>query len=204
MTMTMEHPRPDERPELQRPEHRWWPLTGVLVGLIVIVAGGYVVAGGLSEPAGPPIDVAGTVQIQPLSGWSLAGRGTTPSGVPGVPVALVAQLTRGGGNIDVAAYPGQGTPEELAAVYQRVLEVELIRLSVSSNLETVRTSRGLQGVGFTYSGVLRDTSTSIDGEVTILISPAGNGAVFDGWAPAGLLSYASGDIHTMINKAVVA
>jgi hypothetical protein len=199
MTTTMEHPRPDERPEAQRPEHRWWPLAGVLAALMVIVTGGYVVAAGLSEPAGPPIDVANVVQIQPLSGWSFAGRSTTESG------AAFAQLTRGGGSVATVAYPGYGgTAEDLAREYRRELEFELIRFSVSADLEAVRTSRGLQGLRFTYSGVTRETSTSIDGEVTVIIGAGGNGVAFDGWAPAGLLPYASGDINTMIDKAVVA
>ncbi|MEP7060092.1 MAG: hypothetical protein ABI828_05115 [Actinomycetota bacterium] len=200
MTTTM-WPRPDEKPEVQRAERGWLPVVWVLASLLVIVVGGYVTAGALSEPAGPPMRVARVVQIQPLSGWSFAERGTVCPGGP-----QFARLTRGGGSIDVAAYPGAGgTAEELAITYRRELEqCELTRLSVSSSLEPVRTASGLQGVRFTYSGLVPKTGTSIDGEVTVIVSSAGNGAAFDGWAPAGLLSYASGDINTMIDEAVVA
>ena len=191
--------RPDEKPEIQRPERRWLPMFGVVAVLMVVVAGGYVVAGVLSEPAGPPIDVSGVVQIQPLSGWSVAGRGRLgPTGPE------FAQLTRGGGSIDVVAYPGVGgTPEALAEVYKRTLDVELARLSVSSRLESVRTATGARGVRFSYSGVSPETSAPIDGEVTVIVGPGGDGAALDGWAPAGLLSYASGDIGSMIDAAVV-
>jgi len=200
MTMTMYLSRPDERPDIQRRERRWLPTLGVLAALLVVVGGGYVAAGALSEPAGAPTRVSGIVQIQPLSGWSFAGRGSLGAGGP-----EFARLTRGGGSVDVVAYPDEGgTPQALAEIYKGALEGELTRLSVSSHLESVQTADGLRGVRFSYSGVLPDTSTPIDGEVTVIVVPTGNGAVFDGWAPAGLLSYASGDIASMIDKALVA
>ena len=192
--------QPNEEPGIQRRERMWLPLFAVMAALLLVVAGGYLVAGALSEPAGPPIRVSGVVQIQPLSGWSLAGRGrlVSPTG------PKFARLTRGGGSIDVAAYPGAGgTPEALAELYKRTLEGELTRLSVSSQLESIRTTSGLRGVRFSYAGVFAETSTPIDGEVTVIIGPSGNGATFDGWAPAGLLSYASGDIGAMVGAAVV-
>ena len=193
-------PQPDGQPEIRRRERRWLPLFAVVAALLLVVGGGYLVAGALSEPTGPPIRVSGVVQIQPLSGWSLAGRGrlVSPTG------PKFARLPRGGGSIDVAAYPGAGgTPEALAELYKRTLEGELTRLSVSSRLESIRTAGGLRGVRFSYAGVLAETSTLIDGEVTVIIGPSGNGATFDGWAPAGLLSYASGDIGAMVGSAVV-
>lgn len=200
MTPAIQPLRPDEELSIQRYERRWLPALGVLVALLVVVGGGYVAAGALSEPAGAPTQVSGIVQIQPLSGWSFAGRGRlSPTGPE------FARLTRGGGSIDVVAYPrAGGTAEALATIYTRALEGELTRLSVSSHLESVRTTSGLRGVRFSYAGVLPDTSMPIDGEVTVIVGPSGNGAVFDGWAPAGLLSYASGDIGSMIDKAVVA
>jgi len=200
MTATMRTPRPDEKPGTQRRERRWLPAAAVLVALVVLVGGGYVAAGALSVPAGPPTSVSGVVQIQPLSGWSFAGRGRlSPSGPE------FARLTRGGGTVDVVAYPGAGgTAEALAVVYTRELETELIRLSVSSHMASIRTASGLPGVRFSYAGVLPDTSAPIDGEVTVIVGANGNGAAFDGWAPAGLLSYASGDIRSMVDTAVIA
>lgn len=200
MTTTLQSPRAAEKPESRRPERAWLSVFGVVVALLIVVAGGYVAAGALSEPAGPPTSVSGVVQIQPLSGWSFAGRGRiAPSGPE------FARLTRGGGSVDVVAYPGSGvTPSALAETYKRVLERDLTRLSVSSHLESVRTAAGLPGVRFSYSGVDPQTSITIDGEVTVIVGPGGNGAVFNGWAPAGLLSYASGDIDSMVNKAIVA
>lgn len=199
MTTTLLPPRPDERPGLSRRERRWIPSIAVLAVLLVVVGGGYIAAGALSEPVGAPTRVSGVVQIQPLSGWSFAGRGTLhPTGPE------FARLTRGGGSVDVIAYPGVGgSAESLAVTYTRELETELTRLSVSTNLEPIRISSGLTGVRFSYSGVLAETSTPIDGQVTVVIGAGGNGAAFDGWAPAGLLAYASGDITTMVDAAVI-
>jgi len=58
-------------------------------------------------------------------------------------------------------------------------------------------------VRFSYVGVTSDSSESIEGEVTVVMTSSG-GVVFDGWAPEGLLQYALGDVHTMIDRAVVA
>lgn len=199
MAVTVQAPRSGEQGDPQRRERRWLPLFGVVAGLLLLVGGGYAAAGVLSEPAGPPIRVAGVVTVQPLSGWSLAGRGRLGTSGP-----MFARLTRGGGSVDVIAYPGVGgTAGSLAATYTRELENPLTRLSVSSQLEPVHTAAGLQGVRFSYAGVIRETSTPIDGEVTVIVGPSGNGAIFDGWAPAGLLSYASGDIGSMIQRAVI-
>lgn len=200
MTVTVQAPRSGEQGDPRRCERRWLPLSGVVVVLLAVVGGGYAAAGALSEPAGPPVQVGGIVTIQPLSGWSLAGRGRLSTNGQ-----MFARLTRGGGSVDVIAYPGiSGTAGSLAAIYTRELENPLTRLSVSSQLEPVHTATGLQGVRFSYAGVIRETSTPIDGEVTVIVGPSGNGAVFDGWAPAGLLPYASGDIGSMIDSVVIA
>ena len=51
-------------------------------------------------------------------------------------------------------------------------------------------------------GVAAGTGTSIEGEVTV-VTMSGHGVVFDGWAPAGLLSFVRSDIDTMIDQAEV-
>jgi hypothetical protein len=199
MATTTRPPRPDEKRTLQRPEHRWLPVIVVLATILVVVGGGYVTAAALSEPTGPPITVSDVVRIQPLSGWAFAFRSRLRSGEE------FARLTRGVGSVDVIAYPHRGgTAEALAVAYTGQLDVEVTRLSVSSQLAPVRIASGSQGVRFYYAGVVPDTSASIDGEVTVILGPGGNGAVFDGWAPAGLLPYASRDIGSMVDKAVVA
>ena len=48
-----------------------------------------------------------------------------------------------------------------------------------------------------------ETSQSIEGEVTVVVTPSGHGVVFNGWAPEGLLSFVRGDIHTMVLRAQV-
>jgi hypothetical protein len=170
----------------------------VVCVIVAVVFGGYVVAAALSAPAGAPVDVAGIVQVQPLSGWALAGRGT----VAGVPFA---QITRGSGNLATTALASRGgDAERLATDYARiVLEPRLSQLSISRRLDDVRLRSGLRGVRFAYVGVVADTGASIEGEVTATIAPSGNGVVFDGWAPAGVLSFVRSDIDTMIARAEI-
>ena len=65
--------RPDEAPGVARRERRWWPLLAVAAVILVVVFGGYVTAGALAEPAGPPVGFPGVVSVRPLSGWEFAG-----------------------------------------------------------------------------------------------------------------------------------
>ena len=190
--------RPDEAPGARREERRWLPLLCVLAVIAVIVLGGYITAGALSEPAGPPVSVPGVVSVRPLSGWEFAGRDTVTD-------ARFFRLTRGNGNLDVLAFTALvGAPTALAQRYvDQVLGAELKQLSVSNHLQAVHLASGRPGVRFSYVGVTSDSSESIEGEVTVVMTSSG-GVVFDGWAPEGLLQYALGDVHTMIDRAVVA
>ena len=79
----------------------------------------------------------------------------------------------------------------------------LSQLSVSSTLEPVRLRSGQTGVRFAYIGVAADSGTSVEGEVTVLVTASGHGIVFNGWAPAGLLSFVRSDVRTMVADAEV-
>jgi len=192
-----EPPRPDLRPD-GHPPTRGLRATLVVLGvMLVVVLGGYVVAAALSEPAGPAATIRGVVSVRPLSGWAVAKRGTL-DGLPFV------RLTRGSGNLDVVvAAPYAGSVDQLANDYAtHVLSRQLDQLSFSRRLETVRLPSGLQGARFGYVGVA-DTGASIEGEVTVVVTSSGHGVVFDGWGPAGLLSFERSDIETMIDRAAV-
>ena len=188
--------RPDESPLQRRAERRWWPTLAVAGVILLVVAGGFVTAAALSEPAGVPVTVGSAVTLQPLSGWVTAD--TTPVG--GLPSA---RITRGGGNLDVVVITGySGSANDLAHDYvDRVLKVQLTRLSVSNALATVVLSDGSLAERFHYVGA-NDAGQSVEGEVTAVVTPAGDGVVFDGWAPEGLLAFVDGDLHTMIDRAV--
>jgi len=197
---TSNHPplRPDESRPQRQPERRWWPTFAVMGVILVVVLGGFVTAAALSEPAGPPVTVGSVVTVQPLSGWATVT--TAPrSGLP------FARITRGGGNLDVVVIPGYGgTAGGLAHDYvDRVLNQELTRLSVSEALEPVTLLDGTIARRFHYVGA-NDTGQSVEGEVTELVTPSGDGVVFDGWAPEGLLSFVDGDLHTMVDRAMFA
>jgi hypothetical protein len=163
-------------PAPPRRERRVLPVLGVVAVVCAVLFGGYVVAGALSEPAGPPVEVAGVLQIAPLSGWELAQRFSDPASPPGV------RLTRGSGNVDAFALPFDGSSSDLVRSYvSQVLEPDASHLSISS-IEPV---------------------TPIEGQVSAFVSPSGVGVVFDGWAPSGLLRYVLGDIETMVTRAEI-
>ena len=190
--------RPDEAPSAIRRHRRWLPPLAVAGVILLVTMGGWVLAAALAQPAGPPVGFAGVVAVQPLSGWQDAGRDEVAG-------TRFVRLTRGGGNLDiVAVVPFAQGPRELATGYvDRVLRTQLSQLSVSNRTNTVSLEDGTRGLRFTYVGVATGTSQSIEGEVTAVVTRSGNGVVFDGWAPEGLLVYAQGDLHTMIFRAGV-
>ena len=171
------------------------PTLVVAAAIAVVVFGGYVVGGALAIPAGPPVEVAGVVRVQPLSGWEVAGHFEEPPGV---------RLTRGGGNLDVVEVPFQGDASDLAAEYvHRILEPEAKQLSVSREAQPVRLASGLSGVRITYFGLFGKSEAPIEGEVTAVVSPSGAGVVFDGWGPEGVLRYVLDDVRAMTDAAEV-
>jgi hypothetical protein len=176
-------------------ERKLLPALAVLAVLAAVVLGGYATAGVLSSPAGPPVDVADLVRVRPLSGWELARRSDDPPR---------ARLTRGSANLDVLALPFPGPSEALLRDYVgSVLEREGRQLSVS-RIEIVLLASGLEGSRVSYVGTFGGVPTPIEGEATAVVSASGIGVIFDGWAPAGLLQYAQGDVETMIERAEVA
>ena len=189
--------RPDLTPSASRPHRRWLPPLAVFGLIVLLTFGGWAVASTLAKPAGPPVGFPGVVTVQPLSGWGDAGR-------LGTAAAPDQRLSRGGGNLDVVAVvPFGQTARALAQDYETtVLGTEHTQLSVS-RFTPVTLANGIPGLRFSYVAVTGGTSQSIEGEVTVVVSPSGNGIVFNGWAPEGLLSYVRGDIHTMVSRAQV-
>ncbi|MBI3648204.1 MAG: hypothetical protein HY240_05605 [Actinobacteria bacterium] len=176
------------------------PLAGVVAVILVVVLGGYVVAAALSEPAGPPVGFNGIARVRPLSGWQDAGfgHGTLDVGGRPLPLAFVV-LTRGNGNLSISAVPGAGVaPGALAdAFVADALGGQLDRLSVSRRPEQVTLASGVPAVRLGFVGVRHDTGASVEGEVTALATPGGDGVVFVASAPAGLFRFIQGDVHAM-------
>lgn len=188
--------RPDLAPGGGRPSRGGWATLVVLGVIVTVVLGGYVTGAALSEPSGSTVDVAGIVRVRPLSGWALADRGT----VAGRPFV---HLTRGNGNLVVVAFGGPiEDVQTLAQGYADLRSARLSQLSVSQP-RTIRLGSGLAGVRFGYVAVVARTGTSIEGEVTVVVTPSGDGVVFDAWAPSGVLSFVSSDIGSMIEHAQV-
>lgn len=170
----------------------------MLLVIATVVTGGYVIAAALSEPAGPPVGFAGVVSVRPLSGWQFAGRDRA-GGAPFV------RITRGNGNLDIVVVtPFDRSARTLATEYARqVLSVQLSQLSVSPHAEPVQLMSGIRALRYGYVGVVAETGASIEGEVTVLVTLSGQGVVFDGWAPEGLLSFVRSDLETMVDRAQV-
>ena len=177
---------------------RWWPVVAVAGVVLVTTVGGFVAAAALSEPAGPPVGVPGVVSVQPLSGWEPADPGTA-AGRP------YARLTRGSGTLVVVGWgPFEGDAAALAAeVRDELLGESLEQLSVSDRLTSVPLDGGAVGQRFTFVGIDADSGGAVEGEVTAVVSSEGQGVVFIGLAPDGLLAFIDGDLHTMIAAAAV-
>ena len=195
--------RPDLRPSWVRPEWRWWPLGGVVAVIAVVVLGGYVTSAALSEAAGAPVQIPGIVQVRPLSGWVESGAGQVEIEIGGGAPGLFVHLTRGNGNFAVVAVRvGSVSPEELARAYVLgELERGLARLTVSRNLENVTLGSGASAVRLAYVGEVVETGVSIEGEIAVLVTPGGDGVIFDAVAPEGLLQFILGDVHSMEDDA---
>ncbi len=190
--------RPDV-PEGGRRSRGGWATLAVVTAILGVVLGGYVAAAALSGPVGRPVGIPGVVSVRPLSGWVFAGVGAPFGEGPSI------QLTRGSGNLLVSVRePYQGDPGTLAQTYRdSVLSERLSQLSVSRHLETVPLGSGPVAVRFAYVGVIADTGTSVEGEVTVVVTPSGHGIVFNAWAPAGLLSFVRSDVRAMVAEAEV-
>lgn len=176
-------------------ERRVLPSAGVVFVLAAVVLGGYLTAGALSAPVGPPVVIGGAVRVTPLSGWELAERSGDPP---------VARFTRGSANLDVAVIGFSGSGRDLLREYvTQILEPGAAQLSVS-RVEAVELDPGRNALRLSYVGTFGDVQVPIEGEVTAIVSGSGVGAIFDGWAPSGLLRYALGDIESMIANAEMA
>jgi hypothetical protein len=184
----------------QAPTRRARALPAVLVLLIILFVafGGFVAAGALSQPSGPPVTVSGVLRVSALSGWALSERFPDPPGPAGV------RLTRGSGNLDVVEVPFAGDALQLARWYvDRILEPTADRLSVSPEVTRVRLRSGLEAARIHYVGLFGRGEVPVEGEITAVVSASSVGAVFDAWAPQGLLQFVVGDTRAMAESAEV-
>ena len=200
--------RPDAPAGATQPARRWFPTVIVALVISVTVLGGFVVAETLPAPNVPTIALGGVITLRPLPGWEVVRReqATIPSPSRAVVSGAFAQLTRGSGALDLLALPGVGgTALELADLYATgVLARQLERLSISGLVQRITLRNGLEAVRFGYIGSQPQTGAAIEGSVTAVVAPSGDGAVFDGWAFQGQLQLISGELVAMIEGAEVA
>ena len=193
-------PRPDASAWMREgaPGRRFWPVFAVAGVVLATTLGGFVASAALSDPAGPPVGVPGAVSVQPLSGWEPADPGAA-AGRPYV------RLTRGSGTLVVVGWgPFAGDAVALAGeVRDELLAESLEQLSVSDRLTSVALDGGAVGQRFTFVGIDADSGGAVEGEVTAVVSREGQGVVFLGLAPEGLLAFIDDDLHTMVAAAAL-
>ncbi len=172
---------------------RTWPASVGLVALMFAVAfGGYVVAG--EQVAVDAVEIVPGITVQPAPGWEVAAREAGEF--------TLVRLTRGNGNLDVVAGGFTGDATALFQTFRtQVLEPDAQQLRVSEQTESLRHPSGLEGVRGFYVGVFGDRSQSIEGEVTVFVTPSGVGVIFDAWAGEGALNTVLDDVHAMVESA---
>lgn len=187
-------PAPLPAPTLR--QRRWIPVIALAAVLAAVTSGGYLTSDALGEVRGGAVAVGTSVRVNPFPGWELAGRSTDPDRI---------RLTSGSTSLDVAAFPFDGTDVDLLGRYvENILAPDAEQFRVSEAVEPVRLASGLTGSRIAYVGLFGDVQAPIEGEVTAVVSPTGQGVIFNGWAPAGQLQFEIDEIDTMIERAEIA
>ena len=187
-------PAPLPAPPLR--QRRWIPVIALAAVLAAVTSGGYLTSDALGEVRDGAVAVGTSVRVTPFPGWELAGRSTDPDRI---------RLTSGSTSLDVAAFPFDGTDVDLLGRYvENILEPEAEQFRVSEAVEPVRLASGLTGSRIAYVGLFGDVQAPIEGEVTAVVSPTGQGVIFNGGAPTGQLQFEIDEIEAMIERAEIA
>jgi hypothetical protein len=187
-------PAPLPAPPLR--QRRWIPVIALATVLAAVTSGGYLASDALGEIQGGAVAVGTSVRVTPFPGWELADSSTDPDRI---------RLTSGSTSLDVAAFPFDGTDVDLLGRYvDNILEPGAEQFRVSEEVDSVRLASGLTGSRIAYVGLFGDVQAPIEGEVTAVVSPSGEGVIFDGWAPAGQLQFEIDEIDAMIERAEIA
>lgn len=165
----------------------------VLLVIFGVTFGGWITAGVIAEQDGA-VTVAGTVRIQPPTGWSWERfQGDDFEAV---------RLSRGSATLDVFVLAFEGDERALIDHYVReALEPDATQLQVSDRIEELTAGDSEPAIRTTYVGTFEGVSAPIEGELTAVVTDGGAGVLFDGWSPHGQLAPAIDDIHGMIESA---
>jgi hypothetical protein len=175
-------------------QRRWLPVFAVIGVIVALEVGGLVAAASVIEPAGP-VEVAPGVTVTPADGWTVSGTQDDPPGV---------RLTAGSASLDVYVPDAPGaTAEDLIERYvDDVLDPDASQLEVGEPT-VVELPSGAKILSVGYVGVFDDVGPQIEGEVYAVPTSDGRGVIFDGWAPEGGLAPARDAIVMMIDGTTI-
>jgi hypothetical protein len=164
----------------------------VLLFIVTLAFGGYLVGAITGLPREAPVQIGSVVTIKPLTGWKVA---RNENGA--------ALLTRGSANLRVVTGPAQDAkPSDLMGIALDTLKEEAHGPLLVGEPESL-TIGGFPAARVAYQGQFStgERSTIIQGELTAVISQAGNGVLYDSWSLPEIYPNQEGDVHTMIEEA---
>jgi len=166
---------------------------GFLLAL-VLGTGLFAVLPGAS--AGTPVDVAPGLRVQPLAGWTVAEQ--TEGG---------GMLSRGAANLHILTESGvaAGQTDQLIVAYLSGLKQGAKGGDIPTDEpQDVTLPNGLKARRVHFQAQFDDgPAVTVQGEITAVISNSGLGIVFDGFSSPDIQPYSEGDVHQMIDKAVI-
>jgi len=166
-------------------QRKWLPTLGVLLVILVLVAGGQIAVGATEEPP-RTIPLTSDVTYVTASGW-VPVKGLNPG----------LRVSKGDGIFDATPLPFSGDAADLWRIVARVKTERstLFRAAPELRIYSIAGVRAVQGE---YIAAVRGLPFPIEGQVTTLVTRRGTGVVFDALAPYGRFASIADDITTMI------
>jgi hypothetical protein len=148
--------------------------------------------GGTVTTPGTPLEIASGVRIYPQSGWREEAReGPT------------VRLSNGEVALFVSVFPFGGNAAELFSIYVRdVLQGQAQQLS-PPNPAVIQAGGGRVGVRGAFSGLFKDQTGAIEGQLTTMMLGNGTGIVFDARGLEGGVARALRDLDVMFTTTEV-
>ena len=148
--------------------------------------------GGTVTTPGTPLELTSGVRIYPQAGWREEAReGPT------------VRLSNGEVALFVSVFPYTGNAAELFAIYVRdVLQGQAQQLN-APRPTVIQAGGGRVGVRGAFSGLFKDQTGAIEGQLTTMMLSNGTGIVFDARGLEGGVARAMRDLDVMVTTTEV-